>query len=83
MVQRYNFFLKSFAVFNKIVYLCIRLTKVKGHSPVGLERCSHIAEVPGSSPGVPTEKNPSQTAGILFVDRGFKSKFSEFTNQIQ
>ena len=28
--------------------------KTEGRSPVGLERCSHIAEVPGSSPGVPT-----------------------------
>ena len=28
----------------------------QGRSPVGLERCSHIAEVPGSSPGVPTNK---------------------------
>ena len=35
------------------------LIKSQGHSPVGLERCSHIAEVPGSSPGVPTKaKNP-------------------------
>ena len=31
----------------------------QGHSPVGLERCSHIAEVIGSSPIVPTtNKNP-------------------------
>lgn len=29
-------------------------TKIEGHSPVGLERCSHIAEVIGSSPIVPT-----------------------------
>ena len=31
------------------------VTKIQGRSPVGLERCSHIAEVPGSSPGVPTQ----------------------------
>ena len=30
MVQRYNFFLNFLVVFNKIVYLCIRLTKVRG-----------------------------------------------------
>ena len=29
--------------------------EVKGRSPVGLERFSHIEEVPGSSPGVPTK----------------------------
>lgn len=29
-------------------------TSRKGRSPVGLERCSHIAEVIGSSPIVPT-----------------------------
>ena len=33
--------------------LCTR-NKIEGHSPVGLERCSHIAEVIGSSPIVPT-----------------------------
>ena len=43
--------------------------KCQGHSPVGLERCSHIAEVPGSSPGVPTENEiPLHIeAGFLFV----------------
>ena len=29
--------------------------ETEGRSPVGLERFSHIEEVPGSSPGVPTK----------------------------
>ena len=34
--------------------------KSQGRSPVGLERFSHIEEVPGSSPGVPTENYLTQ-----------------------
>ena len=39
--------------------------KKQGRSPVGLERCSHIAEVPGSSPGVPTERQVTKS-GLSF-----------------
>ena len=46
---------KKFARLQKKVYLCSRNWATEGRSPVGLERCSHIAEVPGSSPGVPTQ----------------------------
>ena len=35
-------------------FLPLHRINAKGRSPVGLERCSHIAEVIGSSPIVPT-----------------------------
>ena len=39
----------------------------KGHSPAGLERCSHIAEVPGSNPGVPTSVRHLKEYGRFFI----------------
>ena len=41
-------------VYRKLLLLLHCKTDRKGRSPVGLERCSHIAEVIGSSPIVPT-----------------------------
>ena len=43
------------------------LTQRKGHSPAGLERCSHIAEVPGSNPGVPTSVRHLKEYGRFFI----------------
>ena len=62
---------KTFGGLRIYSYLCSQI-KRQGHSPVGLERCSHIAEVPGSSPGVPTYKNPRHTG----EDSIFYSKVS-------
>ena len=39
--------------FDKIL-LPLQPQKIQGRSPAGLERCSHIAEVIGSNPIVPT-----------------------------
>ena len=59
-----DFFQFFFGGMKKSLYLCIRKREqqwlfiarvmIQGRSPVGLERCSHIAEVIGSSPIVPT-----------------------------
>ena len=38
----------------------------KGRSPVGLERFSHIEEVAGSSPAVPTNQKEETRAGLFF-----------------
>ena len=56
---------KFFGGFTKSLYFCIRNREAQGRSPVGLERCSHIAEVIGSSPIVPTSrksKTPQKAA---------------------
>lgn len=38
----------------------------QGYSPDGLERCSHIAEVIGSSPIIPTQPKKVQENKFLF-----------------
>ena len=49
-------FRKEVAQNKKRHYLCNANEDRQGHSPAGLERCSHIAEVIGSNPIVPTSK---------------------------
>ena len=57
------------------MYFCIRNREAQGRSPVGLERCSHIAEVIGSSPIVPTSrksKTPRKAAThLVFASQPF------------
>ena len=43
----------------------------QGRSPVGLERCSHIAEVIGSSPIVPTPTEEKSHGFSFFCYPGF------------
>ena len=67
---------KTFGGLRIYSYLCSRI-KRQGHSPVGLERCSHIAEVPGSSPGVPTERISAERWGFpLYKEKHKKNVIS-------
>ena len=56
--QQKMHFIRKFLVKNleEPKIFCNFAHRKQGRSPVGLERCSHIAEVPGSSPGVPTKR---------------------------
>ena len=58
--------MKKFADFVKMAYFCIPKTQ-QGRSSVGSERLSHIQEVIGSTPIVPTKKAVSETLTAFFA----------------
>ena len=57
--------MKKFAIFAKKVYFCIPFQK-QGRSSVGSERLSHIQEVIGSTPIVPTTGRQHLLVAFLF-----------------
>ncbi len=65
--QERNFFAKNLVQYRKRHYLCTANEAGQGHSPAGLERCSHIAEVIGSNPIVPTSQH--ERGGRTFMER--------------
>ena len=62
-----KFFDESLAQNRKRLYLCSANEAGQGHSPAGLERCSHIAEVIGSNPIVPTSSR--ERGGCTTMER--------------